>query len=280
MSNRRTRFLEAVSKPLLLIVLAALALAIPAWAQAPQVNAPEVSLAEVGIDEKLGQTVPLDLVLRDENGRDVTLRSLITKPTVLTLNYFQCAGICTPQLMAVVDVADRTGAEPGTDFQILTVSFDDRDTPEVAAEKRTNYLRELTRPFPPEAWRFLTGDAVTTRALADAVGFKFMRAGEDFVHAAALILLSPGGEVTRYMYGVTYLPADLEMAVQEAARGEVRPTINKFLAICFSYDPAGRRYVLNVTSVAAILTLMAASVFVIVLVRGGRRRSATTKEPR
>lgn len=272
MNGRHARLLFTIS--------ATLALAVPAWAQTPRAEAPAVSLAEVGVDEKLGQTVPLDLVLRDEDGRDITLRSLITKPTALTLNYFQCAGICTPQLMAVVDVADRTGARPGTDFQILTVSFDERDTPAVAAEKRRSYLREITRPFPPEAWRFLTGDAAATRRLADAVGFKFMRAGEDFVHAAVLIMLSPKGEVTRYMYGDTYLPADLEMAVQEAARGEARPTINKFLRICFSYDPAGRRYVLNITSVAAIVTLLAASVFVIVLVRGGRRRNAKTEEPR
>lgn len=265
---------------LLLTALSALAMGAPLLAQAPQADAPAVSLAEVGIDEKLGQTVPLDIVLRDEGGKDVTLRSLLTKPTVLTLNYFQCAGICTPQLMAVVDVADRTGARPGTDFQLLTVSFDDRDTPAVAAEKRANYLREITRPFPREAWRFITGDAAATRRLADAVGFKFMRVGEDFVHAAALIVLSPEGKITRYMYGVTYLPVDLEMAVQEAARGEARPTINKFLSICFSYDPAGRRYVLNVTSVAAIVTILAASVFGIVLIRGGRRRNGKTQEPR
>ena len=170
-------------------------------------------------------------------------RTLIDKPTILTLNYFRCAGICTPLLNGVVEVLNRTKAEPGKDFQVVTVSFDDRDTPEIAAQKRTNYLKEIKRPFPPSAWRFLTGDAAPPRkALADSVGFKFKREGDDFIHAGAIIVLSPKGKVTRYMYGITYLPADLQMAVHEAARGEAQPTINKLLKFCFSYDPAGRKY--------------------------------------
>jgi protein SCO1/2 len=225
----------------------------------------------VGIDEKLGATVPLDLVLKAEDGTPVTLRQLIDKPTILTLNYFRCAGICTPQLNGVVEVLNRTEAVPGKDFQVITVSFDERDEPEVAAQKRTNYLSELTRPFPPAAWRFLTGPATTTRALADAVGFKYKQVGDDFVHAAAIIFISPQGKVTRYMYGVTYLPADLQLAALEAARGEAQPTINKFLKFCFSYDPAGRKYVLNTTSIGATVIILAALVFAVTLVRRGRK---------
>jgi protein SCO1/2 len=232
----------------------------------------------VGIDEKLGATVPLDLVLNGEDGQPVTLRQLIDKPTILTLNYFRCAGICTPQLNGVVEVLNRTQAEPGKDFQVITVSFDGRDTPEVAAQKRTNYLGELTRPFPPAAWRFLTGPAASTRALADAVGFKYKQVGEDFVHAAAIIFISPQGKVTRYMYGVTYLPADLQLAAQEAARGEAQPTINKFLKFCFSYDPAGRKYVLNTTAISATVTILAALIFVVFLVRRGRKTKSKEAE--
>ena len=150
----------------------------------------------------------------------------------------------------MVEVLNRTQAEPGKDFQVITVSFDERDTPEIAAQKRTNYLSEIKRPFPPAAWRFLTGRRGHDQGpgrLPSASSSS--RQGEDFVHAAAIIFLSPKGKVTRYMYGVTYLPADLQMAVQEAARGEARPTINKFLKFCFSYDPAGRSYVLNITRV-------------------------------
>ena len=266
---------------LLLIPLLALLLGAPGQAQGPAPTpspAPTFTPEEVGVDEKLGATIPLDLVLKGEDGQPVSLRQLIDKPTILTLNYFRCAGICTPQLNGVVEVLNRTKAEPGKEFQVLTVSFDERDDPEVASQKRTNYLAEITRPFPPAAWRFLTGPASTTKALADAVGFKFKRVDEDFVHAGAIIFLSPQGKVTRYMYGVSYLPADLQMAVQEAARGEAQPTINKFLKFCFSYDPAGRRYVLNSTTLGATAIILAAAVFLIVLVRRGRRTKTKAEE--
>jgi protein SCO1/2 len=232
---------------------------------------PPFSPEEVGINEKLGATIPLDLELKGEDGKAVTLRQLIDKPTILTLNYFRCAGICTPQLSGVAEVLNRTQALPGKDFQVLTVSFDERDEPEVADQKRTNYLAEITRPFPPSAWRFLTGSGANTKALADAVGFKFKRVNDDFVHAAAIIFISPKGQITRYMYGITYLPADLQLAAQEAARGEAQPTVNKFLKFCFSYDPEGRRYVLNTTTIGATVIILAALIFVFALTRRGRQ---------
>lgn len=257
--------------PLLRACLAgALLAALPARAQQDK-GAPAFPPQEVGIDERLGGQVPLGLALRDEEGRAVTLGALLDKPTILTLNYFRCAGICTPMLNGVTEVVDRTLAVPGVEFQVITVSFDPRDTPEIAATKRTNYLREIHRPFPPGAWRFLTGEAAATKALCDAVGFKFKADGDDFIHAGAIIFLSPKGKVTRYMYGTTYLPADLQQAVQEAARGEAQPTINKYLKFCFSYDPAGRKYVLNVTAVSAIGIILAAIAFVGALAFRGRR---------
>lgn len=274
MRNRQTR------SPLYALLAAAL-LCLPAQAQAPAPAAPAAPTytpQEVGIDEKLGATIPLDLVLKGEDGQPVPLRQLIDKPTLLTLNYFRCAGICTPQLSGVAEVLNRTEAIPGRDFQVLTVSFDGRDEPEIAAQKRTNYLGEITRPFPPAAWRFLTGPDATTRALADAVGFKFKQVDNDFVHAAAIIFISPQGKVTRYMYGTTYVPADLQMAAQEAARGEAQPTINKFLKFCFSYDPAGRKYVLNSTTIGATVIILAALAFVATLVRRGRKAKSEEGE--
>jgi protein SCO1/2 len=230
-------------------------------------NAPPPAVQEVGIDEKLGATIDLKQPLRGEDGSPVTLAGLVDKPTLLTLNYFGCPGLCTAQLQGVVDVLNRTRAVPGKDFQVVTVSFDPRDTPEIATQKRLNYFQEFTRPVPLPAWRFLTGGQSATKALADAVGFRFKAQNADFIHPAAIIVLSPRGQVTRYLYGVSYLPADLEMAVQEAAQGQARPTINRILSICFSYDPTGRRYVFQFTRVAALLTLVAAAGFVLVLKR-------------
>lgn len=252
--------------------------------KAPQLAPGEVGPGEVGIDEKLGVHIPLDLVLKDEEGNPVTLGALIDKPTILTLNFFRCTGICTPLLNGVVEAINQSKAVPGKEYQVITVSFDDRDTPEIAMGKRTNYLKQIQRPFPPTAWHFLTGDGATTKALCDSVGFKFKRQGDQFIHAGAIVFLSPKGKVTRYMYGITFLPADFQMAVNEAARGEARPTIAKFLQFCFSYDPAGRGYVFSTTRASATVILLLAAGFLAYLAlkrpRGGPRvKDKQGKEP-
>ncbi len=218
--------------------------------------------ADVGISEKLGATADLDAVLHDEQGNDVTLRDLVDKPTILTLNYFRCRGICTPQLHGVLDALNRIDMSPGKDFQVITVSFDPRDTPEIAREEQRNYLLEMKRPFPPGAWRFLTGEAQATRKLADSVGFGFQPQGEQFIHAGAIMILTPKGIVSRYIYGVTFLPAELQMALQEASGGKVSPTVSRVLQFCYSYDPQGRGYVFSVTKFAGVLVLLLTGVFV------------------
>lgn len=261
----------SVWHPLKALLLSASVLASAQTPVSTSTSPPSFTPQEVGISEKLGQPIALDLTLKNEDNRPVTLRSIIDKPTILSLNYFRCAGICTPQLNGMVDVFDQTQAEPGKDFQMITVSFDPRDTPDIAAQKRSNYIHEIKRPFPQSAWRFLTGDATVTKALADSVGFKFKPQGDDFVHPAALIFLSPKGEITRYMYGITYLPADIQLAIQEAARSEARPTINKWLNICFNYDPVGRKYVFSALRTSATVVIFGAVVFLLALVLKGRR---------
>lgn len=235
---------------------------------------------DVGVDEKLGQTVPLDLMLVDEQGDRVPLRQLVDKPVVLTLNYFRCAGICTPLLNGIVEMLQRTDQVPGKDFKILTVSFDPRDNAELAARKKQSYLKQLSPSFPPDAWRFLTGDPLTTKRLADAVGFRFARQGEDYVHAGVVMVLSPTGKVARYLYGVTFLPFDVKMAVAEASQGRTGPTIARFLKFCYSYDPSGRRYFLNITRVSALFTVALAVGFgIAVAVQRKRRTKPGSKEP-
>lgn len=235
----------------------------PPAAQAPPQTA--------GLDENLGKTVPLALTLLDEQSRPVPLSDLINRPTLLTLNYFRCAGLCTPQLNGLATALNQMRLEPGKDFQVLTVSFDPRDTPQIAAGKRVNYLAALTRPCPPEAWRFLTGGVGATRALAEAVGFGFQSQGQEFIHPAALIVLSPQGRITRYLYGVSYLPAELDMAVSDAAKGLTRPTVPKWLSFCYSADPSGRKQVFSVTRAAAVVTLAGAAVFLSMLLLRRRR---------
>ncbi len=219
---------------------------------------------EVGIQEHLGRTVPLDLTFTDEEGNQVPLRSVITKPTIVTFVYFRCPGICSPLLTEVARTVDKMDLEPGRDYQILTLSFDHREKFDMAAEKKDNYLSTVRRPVPPTAWRFFTGDSAEIRKFTDAAGFYFKRDREDWIHAGALILLSPEGKITRYINGVSYLPFDVKMAVLEASNGTVSPTIATVLKFCYSYDPEGRTYALNITRIAMVLILLLAGIFVVV----------------
>jgi len=246
-------------------------------AAAPPSEAP----LDVGVDEKLGQLVPLDLVLVDEEGERIALRKLLDKPTILTLNFFRCTGLCTPLLNGVAEMLSRTDQVPGKDFQVLTVSFDPRDDAELAGKKKASYLKQLGPAFDKHAWRFLTGDPITTKRLADAVGFRFAKRDDSYVHAGAIMMLSAEGKVTRYLYGVTFLPFDVKMAVAEAAQGRTGPTIARFLRFCYSYDPNGRRYYLNITRVSAGFTILLAAGFGIALAirRKNRPRPEAKESP-
>lgn len=234
---------------------------------------------EVGVTERLGRKADLSVVLRDEEGREVPLRSIVDKPTLLTLNFFRCTGICTPLLNGVAEMVNRSpDLVPGRDYQIVTVSFDGRDTPEIALRKKQNYLRQMQRPFPPTAWRFLTGPPEATKALCDSVGFRFKQDGDQFVHPGVGIFLSPDGTITRYMYGITFLPSEVAMAVAEARKGEAEPTVARLLPFCYSRDPQGRRTVLEVTRVAGLATLLVAGLVVggLLLRRGHSPRKEET----
>jgi protein SCO1 len=229
---------------------------------------------DVGIDEKLGKPVAIDTVLKDENAQDVTLRQLVNKPTILMFNYFRCPSVCPVLINNIVEVVNQIQLEPGKDFRIVAVSFDPTDTPELARQKKANYLNQMRRQFSPATWHFLTGTAENTRAVADSAGFRYRLFGDTYIHPGAIIVLTPKGIISRYLYGTSFLPADVAMAVQEAASGQVRPTISKALAFCYTYDPEGRRYVFSVTRVVGAATLVLAAVFMIFVLRGRSRKSS------
>lgn len=218
---------------------------------------------EIGIIEHLGEYAPLGLSFYDENGDSIVLNQLINKPTVLSLVYFNCPGICSPLLSGVVDVLDRMDMKAGEDYQAVTISFDPTDTPELASDKKRNYLKAFRRgPFPEEYWKWLTGDSVSIAKFTDAVGFKYKKEGRDFIHAGALIVLAKDGKISRYLRGIEFQPFDLKMAITEASEGRTGPTISKVLLYCFSYDPAGKKYVFNVTKVSGTAFLILLVVFI------------------
>ncbi len=225
----------------------------------------------IGIDEKLGEFVPLDLLLNGEDGTPVRLRELVDRPTIIGLIYFACPNVCPRLIAGMGSVLSKVKADPNTDYRALTISFDENDTPEIAREKKHAYMNLVPKDFPETSWRFLTADAQTIHDLTDAVGFRFVRDGNEFKHAVALIILSPEGKIVRYLYGDEFLPFDLKMALLEASEGRVGTTAAKALLYCFSYDPAGKKYVFNIMRIYGTAITVFAVIFFIFLMRRGRK---------
>jgi len=196
---------------------------------------------------------------------------VINKPTIITLVYFDCPGLCSPLLDGVSEVMEQMDLTLGTDYDVLTVSFNTQDTPERAVEKKKNFLKKRSNEQ-AEHWVYLTGDSANISQLVDAIGFKYKKAGNDWIHAAVITIVSPEGKITRYLYGTRFLPFDLKMAIGEAAKGIPRPTINRVLEFCFSYDPTGRRYVLDVTKISGIVILFVGLVIFITLIIRSRNK--------
>lgn len=218
---------------------------------------------EIGIDEKIGQTLPMTLEFFDEKGYQVALKDIVTKPFILNFVYYRCPGICSPILTELTTIVNFHEMEIGKDYQIITVSFDEREKPELAGAKKENYMGLLNKTIPDESWKFLTGDSATIRTLTNAAGFMFKREGNDFLHAGTIIAVSPEGKIARYLYGTKYLPFDVKMALTEASEGRTGPTIAKLLSYCYSYNPEGQRYVFDVTRVSGAVILLFAVVFVV-----------------
>jgi len=229
---------------------------------------------EVGIDEQLGEQVPLNLTFFDEDVKTVPLKDLLDRPTILALVYFECPGICTPLLNGLTEVLGKLDLKPGVDYQVLTISFDPTETPKMAKGKRQSYVKQLKKPFPESAWHFMTGTQKNIDRITDAVGFRYKRQGEqDFLHAAVLTILSPDGLVARYLYGTSFLPFELQMALAEAAAGRTGKAANRVLLYCFSYDPVGHKYLLSVTRITGLVTLLFAGSFGLWLFLTGRKKT-------
>ncbi len=275
---KQTGYYRESLKNLLLLSVLAMALLLPAasWADDEPYKIDKADKADkVGVEEKLGQSIPLDIVMRDSHGTEVRLGDLIERPTVLSLVYFECRNMCPMILAGKARVFGKLDLTPGKDYSLITVSFDELDTPETAAQAKKDYLNAMGegKPFPEDQWRFLTGDARAISRLMESVGMRVMRTDGGFSHVAVLVVLSPKGKIIRYIYGTTYLPFDLKMALTEAEAGRVSISARRVLLYCFSYDPEGKRYVFNVIRVAGTVTSLSAIIFFIYLVRSsGKRR--------
>lgn len=221
---------------------------------------------EIGIVDKLGEYIPLDLTFNDEKGDSITLRQLVNKPTILSFVYFRCPTICPRMLSELSRLLEKIELEPGKDFTLITISFDPTDTPQDAADKKMNFVKSIQRSIPDSAWRFLTGDVNNIAAITESVGYRFKKDGQDFIHPSALFFLAPDGKMVRYITGLSYLPFDVKLALIEAAEGRIGQSINKVLEYCFSYDPKGRTYALDITKIMGTIILFLIGVFIVFLI--------------
>jgi len=227
---------------------------------------------EVGIVEKLGDTIPLELKFYNEVNDTISLAELINKPTILSFVYFDCPGLCSPLLAGVSDLIDKVGMELGKDYQVITISFNTKDTPEKAIEKKVNFIQKISKEN-SENWYYLTGEQDNINAITDAVGYRYKPQGLDFAHPSAIIMVSPQGKITRYLYGLSFLPFDAKMALIEAQKGIERPTINRILELCFAYDPGSRTYGLQITKVVGFLILFILLIIFTSLLIAGRLKT-------
>jgi protein SCO1 len=244
-------------------------------------------LSKVGSQQRLDAMVPLDATFRDERGAPICLGdSFDGRPVVLVLAYYRCPQLCNEVLNGLVDSLRETGLELGRDFRVVTVSFDPREGPELAARKKAGYLKRYGHAATDPNWRFLTGDEGAIHELAEAAGFRYVRdpESEQFAHGSQIVVLTPRGRISRYFFGIQYPPRDLRLALVEASAGKIGTPVDQLLLLCYHFDPATGRY-----SARAMAWVRAAGVLTLVVLgsfigRGwyrdwssGRRRAAATR---
>jgi protein SCO1/2 len=259
-----------------------------AWAQVPQQedlavqNRSPLEYDGVDVVEHLGERLPLDLAFRDEAGADVRLGDYFGqgKPVLITLVYFNCPMLCSMVLNGALEGMRELGWTPGEDFEVVTVSISPTETPELARDKKANYLERLGLPGADKGWHFLTGSGDNIKALAGALGFgyRYDPSTQDYAHGAAIFFAAADGVITRYLYGVQFPAKQLRLALVEAGRGEVGSVVDKVLMRCFMYEPAHKKYgfyIWGAMRLGGVLTIFILGGFLLLLWRGERRaRSA------
>ena len=201
---------------------------------------PQQEVTGIGVNERLGVRIPLDSIFRDEAGKTVRLSELITVPTIVLPVYYSCPNVCPLIQGGMASTLPALKRKPDVEYRVLSISFDETETPELAARYKRIYLTSMNAPFPADGWRFLTGDAQNIRRLTDAAGYRFQRKGREFIHPVASFVVTRDGMIVRYLYGTNFLPKDLTLALLEAQSGTAGVAIRKVVSYCFSFDPAGR----------------------------------------
>jgi protein SCO1/2 len=241
-------------------------------------------LKQVAFEQKLNAQLPLDLKFREETGREVTLREYFKdKPVVVVPVYYECPMLCDLTMSSLVKTLKTLRSHnPGQDFQVVMFSFNPKETPQLAAEKKQAYLRRYDRPGTENGWRFLTGEEASVRALAEAMGFRYVYDPtiQQYAHAAGFIVATPQGRISRYLFGIEYGARDLRLALNESGIGKIGDPVGQLLLLCFHYDPTSGKYTMSVLTAvraAGLLTLAIMGTFLIVSFQRERRRKSANK---
>jgi protein SCO1 len=240
---------------------------------APPASQRPPGLENVGIEQHLNAQIPSELSFRDETGKTVRLSNYFgKKPIILNLAYFNCQMLC-PEVLSGLTVALRgLKFDAGREFEILTVSFDPRETPEMAAEKKQQYLARYGRKGVEQGWHFLTGQQDAIAALTKAAGFQYQYdpKTQQFAHTTAIMVLTPQGKIAQYYYGVEYSPKDLRLGLVEASQNKIGNLADAILLYCYHYDPATGKYgavIMRVLRLAALATMIFLGSFVALMLR-------------
>jgi protein SCO1 len=234
---------------------------------------------QVGLDQRLGEQVPLDLQFRDEQGREVLLGDYFgQRPVILTLVYYRCPMLCTQVLNGVLRSSQAMRLQIGTDYDIVSVSIDPRETPAMAAAKKDHYVSRYRRAGAEKGWHFLTGDQSSIEALAHAVGYRYQydEKSDQYAHPSGIVVLAPDGQVSRYFYGVDYPAGNLRLGLVESAQGKIGSPVDQILLLCFHYDPTTGKYgvvIHRVIRLAGVTTVLGLGTFLFAMYRLERRRT-------
>ena len=251
----------------------------------PPSNIKPAGLDDVGITQNLNQQIPLDMAFRDETGKQVHLGDYFgKKPVILNLVYYQCPMLCGEVLSGLESALRVLKFDVGKEFDVLTVSFDPKETPEMASAKKAEYLKRYGRSGAAAGWHFLTGPPASIDALTKAAGFQYQydpRTGQ-FAHATAILVLTPEGKIAQYYYGVEFAPKDLRLGLIQASENKIGTVVDQVLLYCYHYDPDTGKYgaiISRVLQVAAGATVLILGAFLVVMFRMGPTTVARRQMP-
>jgi protein SCO1 len=282
---------SGISRLITVTALAGCVLMPPAWGQgmtqsilSPPANVRPPGLKNVGIEQRLNEQIPPSLTFRDETGKSVQLGDYFGKrPMILNLVYYQCPMLCGEVLTGLESALRVLKFDVGKEFDVLTISFDSKETPEMAAAKKGEYLKRYGRPGASQGWHFLTGPADSIDALTKAAGFQYQydpRSGQ-FAHATAIMVLTPGGKIAQYYYGVEFAPKDLRLGLIQASENKIGTVVDQVLLYCYHYDPNTGRYgaiISRVLQLAAGATVLILGIFLVAMFRMSPTTAANNRQ--